>query len=481
MKRPIVLILVTILAGLIAKSQDRYNVVFIAADGLRPSALSCYGNQFAKTPNLDKLAKRSLLFRNAFTQQASCAPSRASLMTGLRPDTLKINSGNVHFRSVFPDIITMPQLFKQNGYHTQAFGLVSHAHPAQPDDVSWTTPERLLDIPKRDEYLLPSNRVRGFIDRMEKGTATESVEAPDNAYQDGQVTQLAIESLDSIRNKPFFIGVGFKRPHLPYTCPKKYWDLYDRKSIPLPADKNFPDCTPQQAALRYAWSDSGGEMRAYTDMPKKGPLTDDQMREVLHGYYASVSYVDHQVGRLMQALDSLQLTEKTIIVLWADHGIHLGERGLWGKNDVTDDATRIPLFISVPGMKHAGEQTNALVETVDVYPTLAGLCNLQSPQGLQGTSFLPLLDQPGRIWKEAIFNRYPRSKDKVMSYSVRSAGYRYSEYVELASGKVLDVELYDVIKDPLGYNNLVADRKFKDIMVHHQHLLKKGWRNIVVK
>jgi iduronate 2-sulfatase len=481
MMKRIFLVLQLACVCLAATAQTKYNVLFIAVDGLRPSALSCYGNSFAKTPNIDRLAKRGLVFTNAFTQEASCAPSRASLMTGLRPDTLKIKSGNVHFRSVVPDVITLPQLFKQNGYHTQAFGLVSHAHPAQPDDASWTKPEQLLDIPKRDEYLLPSNRVRGFINRMEKGTATESVEAPDNAYQDGQVAQLAIETLDSMGGKPFFIAVGFKRPHLPYTAPKKYWDLYDRGSIPVPADRIFPVCTPQQAALRYAWTDDRGEMRAYTDMPKKGPLSEDQMREVIHGYYASLSYVDNQVGRLLDALDSMQLLEKTIIVLWADHGIHLGERGLWGKNDLTDDATRIPLVIAIPGMRSAGKKTDALVETVDVYPTLTGLCGIQAPGLLQGISMTPVLDNPGRKWKEAVFNRYPRSGGRIMSYSVRTGEYRYNEYVELATGRLLDSELYKVNSDPLGYNNLVDDPSCKKLKTFHRELLRKGWRNIVVK
>ncbi len=481
MKRPIFISLALIFTGIFADAQSKYNVLFIAVDGLRPSVLGCYGNGFVKTPNIDRLAKRSLIFTNAFAQEASCAPSRASLMTGLRPDTLRITSGNVHFRSRVPDIVTLPQLFKLNGYYTQAFGLVYHAHPAQPDDLSWTKPERLLDIPKRDEYLLPSNRVRGFINPMEKGKATESAEAPDNAYQDGQVTQLAVETLEDIKDKPFFIAVGFKRPHLPYTSPKKYWDLYDHNTIPLPADRKFPDCTPQQAALRYTWSDTAGEMRAYTDMPKKGPLTDDQMREVLHGYYASLSYVDNQVGRLMQTLDSLQLLENTIVVLWADHGIHLGERGLWGKNDVTDDATRIPLLIAVPGMRSAGRKTNALVETVDVYPTLTSLCNLQAPEILQGTGVTPLLDNPDRNWKEAVFSRYPRSGRKVMSYSVRTNNYRYNEYIELSTGKLLDTELYEVVKDPLGYHNLVNEEKYKNVLAGHKELLKKGWKNIVVK
>lgn len=463
-----------------AKTQTKYNVLFIAVDGLRPAALSCYGNSFSYTPYTDQLAKQGVVFQNVFCQEASCAPSRASLMTGLRPDTLHITSGSVHFRSVIPDAITFPQLFKQQGYYTRAIGLVSHAHPAQPDNVSWSVPEQLLDIPKRDEYLLPSNRLRGFINRMEKGTATEAVDAPDNAYQDGQVAQLAIETLGAIKNAPFLLAVGFKRPHLPYSVPKKYWDLYDRNNIPVPADRNFPACSPEQAALRYAWSDDHGEIRAYTDMPKKGPLSLDKAKEVIHGYYASVSYIDQQIGRLLHALDSFGLAKNTIIVLWADHGIHLGERGLWGKNDLTDDATRVPLIISVPGMRKAGQKSAALVETVDVYPTLAALCGITPPDYLQGTSMEPLLQHPGRAWKEAVFSRYPRARNTIMSYSVRTAKYRYNQYVELATGKILDRELYDVNKDPLGYDNLVGKKGNEQLVVFLKRIMDRGWRNISI-
>ncbi len=462
-------------------AQTKYNVLFIAVDGLRPNMLSCYGNKFAKTPNIDRLAKQSVVFENAFCQEASCAPSRASLMTGLRPDTLKITSGNVHFRKAVPGAVTFPQLFKQQGYYTQAIGLVSHAHPAQPDDISWSVPEQLLDIPKRDEYLLPTNRLRGFIDRMEKGTATEGVEAPDNAYQDGQVAQLAMETLGKIKNAPFLLAVGFKRPHLPYSVPKKYWDLYDRQTIPVPADRSFPGCTPAQAALRYAWSDDKGEMRPYTDIPKKGPLSLEKMKEVIHGYYASVSYIDQQIGRLLYTLDSLGLSKNTIIVLWADHGIHLGERGLWGKNDLTDDATRVPLIISVPGMSKAGQKTPALVETVDMYATLTELCGIAVPAHLQGLSIVPLLQDPGRKWKEAVFSRYPRSSNRIMGYTVRTATYRYNQYIELATGKVLDRELYNVTQDPLGYDNLIEKKGSEQLTAAMKQLLDKGWRNISVK
>jgi len=455
-------------------AQETYNVLFICADGLRPT-LGCYGDSYAVTPHIDGLAKKGIVFERAYCQQASCAPSRASLMTGLRPDTLQIISGNVHFRDVLPDAITLPQAFKRHGYHTQAFGLVYHAHPPQPDSVSWSIPEQLLDIPKRDEYLLPTNRIRGFINRMEKGTATEAVEAPDNAYQDGQVAQLAIETLTHIKEKPFFLAVGFKRPHLPFSVPKKYWDIYDSETIPLPVDTVYPVCTPQEVALRYSWQYNKGEMRAYTDIPDEGSLDRDKIKEVIHGYYASVSYIDNQIGRLLQALDSLDLSRKTIVVLWSDHGCHLGERGLWGKNDLTENSARVPLVVSVPDMRGAGQKSRALVELVDVYPTLIALCGISVPFDLHGVSLVPVLENPHRELKSAAFSSYPRMGNTVMGYSVRTSGYRYTEYLEIATGKVIDRELYNMDKDPLQYENLVREKGMKAVVSHHQTLLNRQW------
>lgn len=466
--------------ALSGNAQQKYNLLFIAADGVQPRMLSPYGNKVAITPNIERIAQKGTTFENAFCQQSSCAPSRASLMTGYRPDTLNVNSGTVHFRDNFPDVTTFPQVFKQNGYYTQAIGLVSHAHPAQPDNVSWSVPEQLLDIPKRDEYLLPTNRTRGFIDRMQKGTATEGVDAPDNAYQDGQVAQLTVETLAQIKDKPFLLAVGFKRPHLPFTSPKKYWDLYDREKIPIPEDLNYPNVTPEQAALRYAWSNKGGEMRPYTDIPDEGPISAEKTRELLHGYYASISYVDAQIGRILDALDSLGLAGNTIVVLWSDHGIHLGERGLWGKNDLTDDANRIPLIIASPEAKKKNQHTQALVETADMYATLTDLCGLPIPSHVQGISMKPLLDNPNLKWKRAIFNRYPRKGGAVMANSIRTADYRYTEYVELATGNVLDSELYEVKKDPLHYNNLVNQKERKSIVDQLRKMLRDGWRAVVV-
>ncbi len=460
----------------VGMGQQKMNVLFIVVDDLRPD-LGCYGDQVAITPNIDRLAKQGMLFERAYCQQALCAPSRASMMTGLRPDTLPILSENIHFRSILPDVVTLPQVFKQQGYHAQAFGKVYHAYPPQPDDISWTVPERILDVPKRDEYLLPTNRLRGFINPMEKGTSTEYLDAPDDAYQDGQVALAAIETLDTIKNKPFFLAVGFKRPHLPFTAPKKYWDMYKRENIPLPADMSYPRDTGILSKLRYDWQPDKGEMRNYTDIPERGDVGEAKARELIHGYYACISYIDAQVGRVLHALDSLGLREKTIVILWSDNGYLLGERGLWGKKDNSESATHVVLMMDVPGMGNDGSKTTALVELVDIYPTLTELCNIKAPAVLQGTSMVPLLKKPVMAWKKAVFSSFPRINNTVMAYTVRTAQYRYHEYREKLSGKLVAKELYDMNSDPFEKVNLVNEKQQQENIAQHMQLLKAGWKS----
>lgn len=456
-------------------AQQKLNVLFICVDDMRPD-LGCYGDKTAITPNMDRLAKSGTLFERAYCQQSLCAPSRASLMTGLRPDTLPIASESVHFRSILPDVVTLPQFFKQQGYHAQAFGKVYHAHPAQPDDISWTVPERMLDIPKRDEYLRPENRVRGFINPMEKGRSTEFIETVDEGYQDGQVALAAIETLDTIKNKPFFLAVGFKRPHLPFTAPKKYWDLYQRDALPLPVDMNYPGDNDSLRKLRYDWQPDKGEMRNYIDIPQRGDVPVEKARELIHGYYACISYIDAQVGRVLDKLDALGLSEKTIVILWSDNGYLLGERGLWGKKDNSEKATHVAMMMRVPGIKQVSARTNALVELVDIFPTLTELCGLKFPNTLQGTSMVPLLTNPNLKWKKAAYSSFPRDNNKVMAYTVRTDQYRYHEYREQKSGKLIAQELYDMRNDIFEKVNLAKDKKYEKIVAEHSKLQKDGWK-----
>ena len=405
------------------------NILFFCVDDLRPN-LGCYGDTIAVTPNLDKLAQKGVVFNNAYCQQSICNPSRATLMTGKRPESHGVWDLKKHFRETLPEVTTLPQLFKQNGYYTQAIGKVNHNQPPIIDPPSWCVPEILLEISKRDEYLHPENRVGGFIRPRQKMASVEMVNAPDSAYADGQVVDAGIQKLRELKDRPFFLALGFKRPHLPFTAPKKYWDLYNRGDISLPVN-----VTPPKGAPNISLHDSK-ELRGYKDIPDEGPISDEKVRELRHGYYACTSFIDAQVGRILNELETLNLHKNTIIVFWVDHGFHLGEHGLWAKRTGYELDVRIPLIISVPGQQTAGSKSNALVELVDLYPTLADLCNLPVNQHLEGTSMKPLIQNPNRSWKKAAFSQayqpyaeiYTNEEPAIKSMSIRTVDYRYIEW-----------------------------------------------------
>ncbi|MBN1909698.1 MAG: sulfatase [Pirellulales bacterium] len=307
------------------KRGKRLNVLFIAVDDLRPT-LGCYGDEIAVTPNMDRLASRGALFRRAYCQQAVCNPSRASLMTGRRPDTIRVWDLKSHFRETLPDVVTLPQCFKHQGYHTRSIGKIYHGvgKPSR-DPVSWSV------APQYDEVLTLSLRYAKPKNRNQAiglhGSATESAEVRDNAYTDGLVCDAAEAALEELktRHKPFFLAVGFRKPHLPFCAPRRYWDLYNRSKIPAPAPDKHPADAPELAVR--SWK----ELEAYTDIPNDGRLSTEKIRELRHGYYVCVSFTDALVGRLLDQLDRLKLAESTVVILWGDHGYHLGEQGLWTK------------------------------------------------------------------------------------------------------------------------------------------------------
>jgi iduronate 2-sulfatase len=434
-------------------------VLFFVVDDLRP-ALGCYGDALARSPNIDRLAARGLVFDRAYAQEALCAPSRASVLTGRRPGTFPaIASGHeaVHYRSILPDVVTLPQMFRERGWHTESIGKVNHVYPPIYDPPSWSEPEHVFDIPKRDEYLSPANRTRGFIDPMSKGMASECLEVPDDAYQDGQAAQLAIESLDRLKDAPFFLAVGFKRPHLPWTAPKKYWDLFDRKKFTLHDDYREDRAFP----WRFEWWPGAGEMRNYTDIPRDEDPSLEKTAELRQAYYASVAFIDAQVGRVIAELDRLHLADKTIIVLWGDQGYHLGENGQWGKKTNTELDLHVPLLVVAPGQTRAATRSAALVELLDLFPTLAELAHLAPPAGLEGTSLVPLLDEPGAKSRPAAFSEYTRGG--ITGRSVRDARFRLNEWTDLKSGRLVDRELYEIATDPLQRHNLAADPAHAEI------------------
>ncbi|MEJ5340489.1 MAG: sulfatase [Thermogutta sp.] len=475
------------------KPFGKYNVLMIAVDDLRPEA-GCYGVPIIKTPHIDALASQGLLFNRAYCQQAVCSPSRTSLLLGRRPDTTRVYDLQTHFRKTLPDVITLPQHFKNHGYHTQ--GLSKIYHGGLDDPASWSVPhwspskpmygkpETLADLDRRREEMRkkagPATRVlerdpkTGIPLRLSApqyrvyGPAWEDPDVPDDALPDGETTNRAIELLQELKDRRFFLAVGYLKPHLPFVAPKKYYDLYRKDDIPLAAN-TFPpkDCPP--IALTN-W----GELRAYQGIPAVGPLPDSMARDLVHGYYAATSYVDAQIGRLLAEVDRLGLRDSTIVVLWGDHGWHLGDHGLWCKHTNFETATRSLLIFRVPGQPHPGAKTDALVEFVDIYPTLCELCGLPIPEGLEGTSLVPLFENPQRPWKKAAFSQYPRGK--VMGYSMRTDRYRYTEWRPSGGGEPVAVELYDHTTDPLENVNLAGRPEYKDLVAQLHQQLEAGWK-----
>ncbi len=450
----------------LATAAPKPNVLFIAVDDLKP-LLGCYGDKMVKSPNIDRLAARGVVFERAYCNQALCAPSRNALMTGMRPTSLGIYDLGTNFRQAAPDAVTMSQYFMKHGYRAEALGKIFHVgHGNHEDPASWSVPHWKANS---IAYVLPENRAKEGLTREEalfsnqpaarlsRGAAYEAADVADNAYPDGKIANEAILRLRKARSKadePFFLAVGFLKPHLPFCAPKKYWDLYDRAKFTVPSLRTPPEGAPKYAPTGW------GELRQYSDMPESGPVTDEQARTLIHGYYATVSYMDAQLGKVLDELDRLGLAQNTIIVLWGDHGWHLGDHGWWSKHDNYEQATRIPLIVSAPGVTKPGTRAaNALVETVDIYPTLAELAGLpapQVPQGMDGKSFVPVLRDPMLSTRDYIFHVYPRGER--IGRAVRTARYRLVEWkVPGAAAETADLELYDYEKDPLETKNLAGE------------------------
>ncbi|MGV3659476.1 MAG: sulfatase [Prosthecobacter sp.] len=476
-----------------AAAVKRPNILFIAVDDLRPE-LGCYGQSHIQSPHIDRLAAEGLVFTRAYCQIASCCPSRSSVLTGLRPDSTGVIFDNsTHFRQKVPDVVTLPQQFKLHwGYHTQALGKVFHGGFEEAyggrkldDPPSWSAP---TTVGSPRAYFTPQNieTARKIFARKsgKRGAAldawteasirigpTEAPDVADSELYDGKMAGSAIEVLREIQgqDKPFFLGVGFLKPHLPFVAPKKYWDLYDPAKIQLAPNDFYPRDAPPAAPH------DSEEVRHYTGMPKTGPLTEAQARHLRHAYYACVSFTDAQIGRLLDELDRLGLRDNTIVVLWGDHGWHLGEQLMWGKNTTYENATRVPLIVSVPGAKAGGQKSAALVELVDLYPSLCELVGLPLPAHLEGTSFVPLLDKPEQAWKSAAFSQHPRPG--LMGYTLRTDRHRLTlwQAVDDAS-KVEAVELYDHRSDAAENTNVAGLPENGPLVKELTDKLHAGWR-----
>lgn len=456
-------------------AKSRPNVLFIAVDDLRPQ-LGCYGHNDIVSPNLDRLAQEGLLFERTYCQQAICMSSRASLMSGYRPHKGGLFKNGALYEHV-PDALPVNQHFLNHGYEAVSIGKIFH-HRSD-EKRGWS---REAFHPKGDwegrGYLTPAaiaavdayTEAHPNAHRKGLGPAFECAEVPDNAYADGMIADRAIRELNRLRDQPFFLAVGFKKPHLPFCAPNKYWNLYDPEKLDLAENPVAPMGAPRSALTTW------GELRGYAGMPEDGPMPDGLARKLIHGYYACVSYVDAMAGRVLDELDRLGLRENTIVVLWGDHGWKLGEHGMWCKHTNFEWDTHVPLIIRAPGMKAPGQRTRALTEFVDIYPTLCDLAGLDKPDHLEGLSMAPLLDDPGRPWKAAAYSQYPRGS--TMGYSVRTGRYRYTEWRYAKDTKVRWRELYDHQEDPAENVNVVPDPARRAVVERHMALLRKGFPHI---
>lgn len=455
------------------------NVLMIIIDDLR-NDLGCYGAKHIKSPHIDRLASQSLLFDHAYVQQSLCAPSRASVLTGCRPDTTGVykNPYTKWYRKVFlkshPDVQTF---FHRQGYYTATFGKVHHGgagptcsepHYASPIPL-WVGKDRQHGGPK---------------------PPVEMCDKPDSAYRDGDVTDKAVDALRiaSKKKEPFFMAVGYEKPHLPFACPQKYGKLYNRETIELSRVPGFPKNAPPYSHRGSRYRDpkgnwvlkKGSAIQRKKYIPNPGGFTDAFQKELIHGYYACTSFIDAQVGRLLSTLKKQGMWDNTVILLWSDNGFHLGDHNWWTKANNCEFDTRVPVIFRVPGQTTAGRQTDALIETVDFYPTLLDACGFPIPDYIEGTSFMPLVESPRREWKQAAFSLSHRGEKGNPRFlegrSVRTRNYRYTEW-RAADGKVRGRELYDCVKDPLETVNVAEEQSYREQVVRHREILKGGWKN----
>ena len=439
------------------KKEGRYNVLFIVVDDLRPE-LGCYGARQIKTPNIDRLAAQGLRFNRAYCQQALCSPSRTSVLTGLRPDATRVYDLVTHFRTTTPGVVTLPQLFKNHGYQSIALGKIFHQDlgfdPVGLEDApSWSEAVWNPEVKSGRGYALDEN-VAFAGAHNGRGPAFECADLPDTAYQDGLIADSAVRKLRQLKGRRFFLAVGFHKPHLPFTAPKKYWDLYRESAIQLP-DTAAPLQAPKMALQDF------GELRAYQGIPKKGKLPDSLARRLIHGYYASVSYVDAQVGRVLEELHRLKLDQNTIVVLWGDHGWKLNDYGNWCKHSNMEVDAHSPLILYSPRMKSGGRSTDALVELLDIFPTLCEEAALPRPEQVQGRSLSPLLNNPAQGFKEVAFSQYPRGS--LMGYSLRTTQFRYTTWRK-SDGSEAAAELYDHKSDPGEKRNVAGETAYAGII-----------------
>jgi uncharacterized sulfatase len=440
-----------------AQSKPRYNVLFIAVDDLN-NELGCYGSKEVQSPNIDRLARQGVRFDRAYTQFPLCSPSRSSLMTGQRPDVTGIYELQTHFRKNLPEVVTLPQLFMNNRYFSARVGKIFHyGVPSQigtnglDDSLSW---HRRINPKGRDK--IAESTIKNLTPDRQLGSALSwrADQGTDDEQTDGLIAAEAIRVLEEKKDEPFFLAVGFFRPHTPYVAPKKYFDLYSPEKVTLAREKeNDLEDVPEAALFTK---------------PSHWGLGEADRRQAQRAYYAVITFMDAQVGKLLDALDRLKLRDNTIVVLWSDHGYNLGQHGQWMKQSLFENSARVPLIISVPGGTK-GKASLRTVELLDLYPTLAQLCGLTPPTDLQGKSLVPLLKNPNAAWDKPAYTQVKRGD--IIGRSMRTERYRYTEWDEGREG----VELYDHQTDPDEFTNLARQSAYAARVKELSELLRKSY------
>lgn len=470
-----------------AQASDKPNILFISVDDLKPS-IGAFGDKVAVTPNMDRLAAIGIAFTNAHCQQAVCSPSRVSLLTGLRPDATQVWDLQTRFRDTVPQAITLPQRFREAGYHTVGIGgKIFHGQEDNDDEASWSErftrvespssptwgymdPDVVAEVERnRANYSeLPRSRKKQLNALFpDKRPPTERLDVADNVYNDGVVTKTAVRRMTELAelDQPFFLAVGYDKPHLPFIAPEKYWQLYNPDAFTLADVMERPEGAPLFA------TQPGWELRNGYNVPEKGPVPVDLQQELIHGYYACVSYIDAQVGRLLDKLEETGLSDETIVVLWGDHGFHLGDHGVWCKHTNYEQATRSPLIISAPGIGALGGTAEAPVEFVDIYPTMLDLAGIPLHAALHGTSLVPMIEDPRVSVKAAAISQYPRGGGSAlkMGYAYRTDRYRLVIWRQMdfkngeTIGPIVATELYDYEIDPFETRNLAEDPAYASV------------------
>lgn len=462
----IVLLAVPLLAHPIRAEEPapaKPNVLFIAVDDMRPE-LGCYGTR-ALTPNIDSLAASGVQFDRAYCNQAVCGASRVSIMTGLYPEYTGERTYHVtNWRKRWANIVTLNQHFKANGYTAIGLGKVYHGTGGPGvDPENWTEWVRVNGKQYCDPESLKNMRVRNG---RKRGPSTEGADVADDVHADGNRAKVGSARIHQLAKagKPFFLAVGFTKPHLPFVAPKKYWDLYKDQSFAMPKNLSVPPGYP-----RYARNVNAGELRSYKDIPLKGTPADfpeTLNRRLLHGYHACVSYTDRNIGELLSALEKSGAAKNTIVILWADHGWKLGDHTSWCKHTNFECDTRVPLIIRHPQMKSAQGKSKALVELVDLYPTLCELCGLDKPKHVQGKSMVPVLKDPKATHREFAYSSYPHGRGMMMKgvtgHSIRTEKHRYTEWWEKGTDKVVASVLTDIEKDPGETTAIKGEKALKE-------------------